>query len=130
MPVKFLRGLKLYQPFSKSDLRVLFKKFDNLRIDTISNNFLGRKEEYFIVTGYKNISKKDIILETYTYFHENYKNFFKYKGKRRPFLEKEKFLTNLTESNVIECQKIRKSEELIDMILELNSKYSLNNLNF
>ena len=59
MPVKFLRGLKLYQPFSEKDLRVLFKKFDNLRIDVTSNNFLGRTEEYYLVTVYKNISKKD-----------------------------------------------------------------------
>ena len=59
MPVKFLRGLKLYQPFNEKDLRVLFRKFDNLRIDVTSNNFLGRKEEYYLLTGYKNISKKD-----------------------------------------------------------------------
>ena len=70
VPVKILSGLCTYVPETKKNLQYLFKKFHNVRVDTLKTNFLGRKEEYYIVTGYKKSKNIKNSKEIKNYFED------------------------------------------------------------
>lgn len=70
IPVKILSGLCTYVPETKKNLRYLFKKFNNVRVDTLKTNFLGREEEYYIVTGYKKPNNIKNLKEIRNYFED------------------------------------------------------------
>jgi hypothetical protein len=68
--------------------------------------------------------KKDIITETYTHFTKKYPKSFKVKGIKRPYLNLDKFLTQLTELYNNEDLNINSSKEFILLLEDLNQKYS------
>lgn len=74
---------------------------------------------------------KNIIIETYNYYNKNYPNSFKYNGRRRPFLDNNKFMDNLTYiyENVdkLELKPIKSSNDFIKILNKLNNKYKLQN---
>lgn len=78
--------------------------------------------------------KKTIIVDTYNYFITNYPNSFKYKGKRRPFLDNNEFMDNLSyiydNTKELNIAVIRSSEELINLINKLNNKYKSKNIDW
>ena len=78
--------------------------------------------------------KKKIIIETYNYFIKNYPNSFKYKGKRRPFLENNEFMDNLNyiyeNTKELNIDIITNSEQFINLINKLNNKYKSKNVDW
>lgn len=70
----------------------------------------------------KNMDDKKMILETVNFFKEKYNYFFKYNGKRRPFLSEARLLQCLTDS--LEDLEETTSTGLIEKIEKLNLKYS------
>lgn len=70
---------------------------------------------------------KNIIIETYNYYINNYPNTFKYNGRRRPFLDNNKFMDNLTYiyENIekLELTAINSSNDFIKLLNKLNNKY-------
>lgn len=70
----------------------------------------------------ENENKKEIINNTYKYFLNKYPNTFKYKGKKRPYLDNNDFLNQLNE--IYEDKKFINSQQFIDIIENLNNKYS------
>lgn len=67
-------------------------------------------------------SIRDILCETVKYFETNYPNAFKFNGRRRPFIKKELFRTQITKiQNELDIQS---SNELINRILYINHEYS------
>ncbi len=65
---------------------------------------------------------KEILLETIKFFETNYPNGFKYNGKRRPYINKEVFKTQIT--NIQNELNFSSSNELINRILYINHEYS------
>lgn len=78
--------------------------------------------------------KKNIIIETYNHFIQKYPNSFKYNGRRRPFLDNNKFMDQLTYiyDNAInlEISNIESSDNLIKLLNKLNDKYKLQNIDW
>jgi hypothetical protein len=66
---------------------------------------------------------KEILIDTYHHFERKYPNTFKFKGKRRPFINKEVFKTQIT--MICEEMKLTSSTELISKIEYINKCYSL-----
>lgn len=65
---------------------------------------------------------KEIVLETFQHFVKKYPNSFKFKGKRRPYLNKELFKSQIT---ILRDElAFFKSEELIERIEWVNTEYS------
>lgn len=75
----------------------------------------------------ENQVKKNIIVNTYNHFIKKYPNSFKPKGVRRPYLNLDKFLTQLTEVFDDSKLKINSYEEYINIVEDLNKKYSEKN---
>ena len=65
---------------------------------------------------------KEIILEVFNYFKEHNPNTFKYNGKRRPYMHKEIFKTQIT--YLQDELEIFDSKTIIDRILFVNNEYS------
>jgi ERCC4-related helicase len=78
--------------------------------------------------------KKNIIIETYNHFIQNYPNSFKYNGRRRPFLDNNKFMDQLSYiyDNVsnLEISPIKSSDTFIELLNKLNDKYKLQNIDW
>jgi len=78
--------------------------------------------------------KKNIIIETYNYYIKNFPNSFKYNGRRRPFLDNNKFLDNLSyiydNVNDLEISPIITSDEFIKILNKLNNKYKLQSIDW
>ena len=75
----------------------------------------------------ENQIKKDIVVNTYEYFTKTYPGSFKLKNKNRPYLNFDKFLTQITEilDTLNEDDlKIKSSEDYIKLLEDLNKKYS------
>jgi len=73
----------------------------------------------------KNQEKKSIITDTYNHFNNKYPNTFKYKGRKRPYMDSNKFLTQITEIlDNNNTKSIKNSIDLIDILENLNNKYS------
>lgn len=70
----------------------------------------------------ENENKKELISNTYNYFLNKYPNTFKYKGKCRPYLNSNDFLNQLNE--IYEDKKFTSSQQFINIIENLNDKYS------
>lgn len=67
-------------------------------------------------------SIKEILCQTIEYFNKNYPNAFKFCGRRRPYMNKELFRTQITKlQNDLE---FKSSNELINRILYINHEYS------
>ena len=67
-------------------------------------------------------SVKQILCQTVKYFEKNYPNTFKFNGRRRPFMKKELFRSQITK---IQSElEFTSSEELINRILYINQEYS------
>jgi len=77
----------------------------------------------------KNEDKKILISNVYNHFINKYPNSFKYKGKKRPYLDSNNFLTQLTDIYEDEKDKlnINNSQILINIIENLNMNYSKKN---
>lgn len=98
--------------------------------EIIVDNFDDMKEIFRIINNQLPMNElwqrpkaiKEILLETYQYFVDNYPNSFKFKGKRRPYLCKELFKTQI--SLIQEELCIFKTEELIERIKYVNDIYS------
>lgn len=72
--------------------------------------------------------KEYIINNTYNYFLNNYSNTFKFNGKRRPYLDSDKFLEEL---NIIYNKyNIKSEDDLITKLLKLNNKYKNKNIDW
>ena len=65
---------------------------------------------------------KDILVETYNYFLKKYQNSFKYNGRRRPYLNKEVFKTQIT--TLQEELSFFKTEEMVECIEWVNDIYA------
>lgn len=74
--------------------------------------------------------RKEIIINTYSYFLEKYSNTFKYNGRRRPYLDNNKFIDNLNYIYDNHKDIIITSENFIDLLLDLNLKYQQKDLNW
>jgi hypothetical protein len=79
--------------------------------------------------------RKEIIISTYSYFLEQYPNTFKFNGKRRPYLDNNKFIDdlniiydNLKTNNINHNINIKSSNDFINLLLELNIKYQNQNI--
>jgi len=70
----------------------------------------------------QNESKKELLNNVYNHFLNTYPNAFKYKGKCRPYLNSNDFLNQLDE--IYEEMKFTQSQQFIDIIENLNKKYS------
>lgn len=68
-------------------------------------------------------NQNKIIINTYNYFINNYANSFKYGGKRRPYIDNNKFLDQLIELYKIKKNNIENDQDYIKILLELNDKY-------
>lgn len=66
--------------------------------------------------------KKNIITKTYDHFTKKYSKSFKIKGIKRPYLNFDKFLTQLTE--LFNNNNINTADEFISLLENLNNKYS------
>ena len=98
------------------DIQVI--EFDDMKeIFRIINNQLPLNELW-----QKPKAVKDILLETFKHFVEKHPNSFKFKGKRRPYLNKELFKTQITTIRDELC--IFKTEELIECIEYVDLFYS------
>jgi hypothetical protein len=67
--------------------------------------------------------RKEVIISTYTYFLDNYPNSFKFNGRRRPYLDNNKFIDELNIIYDNHKTNIKSSEDFINLLLELNDKY-------
>ena len=86
-----------------------------------NNKIIENNEINDIIMEEIDEQKEKIINTTYKYFINNYPNSFKFNGKRRPYLDNNKFieiLQNIYSKYNIECEKV-----FIQKLLDLNNKY-------
>lgn len=106
---------------------------DNMQLHDIYKNNDIEMEDVELSEN-NQLIKKNIIIETYNHFIQNYPNSFKYNGRRRPFLDNNKFLDQLTYiyDNVdnLEITSIKSSENFIKLLNKLNDKYKVQNIDW
>ena len=123
------------------------KELYNKKIPIIEIAIDGKKEiyEYFLMINdqlplpdvyREEQDKKEIILETYDYFIKKYPNTFKYgtgikRNWPKPYIRPDIFMQQITyligdteDYNIYENYNIRNSQEYIDILENLNQKYS------
>jgi len=106
---------------------------DNMQLHDIYKNNDIEMEDVELSENHQLI-KKNIIIETHNHFIKNYPNSFKYNGKRRPFLDNNKFMDQLLYiyENVsnLEISPIKSSDNFIKLLNKLNDKYKLQNIDW
>ena len=105
---------------------------DNMQLHDIYKNNDIEMEDVELSEKEKDTNKK-IIIETYNYFIKNYPNSFKYNGRRRPFLNNNEFMDNLTyiyNNKELNGNVITSSEQFINLINKLNNKYKSKNIDW
>jgi len=126
--------LLIYQKFNLIDKKIpiidiyIDKEEDIYEYFKLINDTMPLHEMYTSLDVV--LSKKEIILEVYNYFLENYPKTFKYKGKQRPYLCQNTFLDQLNEIYDNELYNITNSRTLIDLIENLNQIYSTKDINY
>lgn len=113
---------------------------DNMQLHDIYKNNENKEDSNDIemedneLLENNNQIKKKIIIETYNYFIKYYPNSFKYKGRRRPFLDNNEFMDNLSyiyeNAEELNINIIKSSEEFINLINKLNNKYKSKNIDW
>jgi hypothetical protein len=124
------------QAHSESDIEKYFNLInDNIALHNIylNNNIDNDKDiemEDIESTENDTIIRTNIIKETHKYFVENFPNSFKYNGRRRPFLNNNKFLDHLEIIYDKKKSNINNSKNFIDLLLNLNNKYKKQTINW
>jgi hypothetical protein len=102
---------------------------DSMTIHDIYKNL--NNDEDIEMEDIENIEKrKEIIIKTYSYFLDTYPNSFKYNGKRRPFLDNNKFIDTLNIIYDNHKDILISSDIFIQKLLDLNNKYNNMELNW
>jgi hypothetical protein len=110
----------------ESDIELYFKLInDNMSLHDIYLNDTNVDVEMEDIDA-----KNNIIKEAHHYFIENYSNTFKYNGKRRPYLNNNIFIDKLEIIYNNKKEQIKKSNDLIKLILDLNIKYKKQDINW
>jgi hypothetical protein len=106
---------------------------DNMQLHDIYKNNDIEMEDVELSEN-NQLIKKNIIIETYNHYIQNYPNSFKYNGRRRPFLDNNKFMDQLSYiyDNVsnLEISQIESSDNFIKLLNKLNDKYKLQNIDW
>jgi len=106
---------------NESDIFKYFKIINNNM--TLNDVYISGDTNYSSNSDFENY-QKNIVINTYNHFLDTYPNTFKYKGKRRPFLDNNTFLDQINNIFNNNKDKFKSSNELINKLEDLNNEYS------